>query len=416
MQLKTILNRIERQPRFVYTDVRWADDDRVALEIGLRPRRGCHPRCSGCGRQRPGYDMLPVRRWQFVPLWGLAVFFVYGRRRVDCPDCGIVMEAVPWADGKQWATRSFAWFLARWAKRLAWKEVGEIFGVSWGVVFRAVEMAVQWGRARINLRKLIAIGVDEVAWQKGHHYLTVVYDIGKWGSRLLWVGRDREEASLEGFFKWLGRRRSRRLRFIASDMWQPYLNVIARKAKQAAHFLDRYHVVANMNKAIDKIRAEEAKKLRREGEEPVLAQSRWCLLKRPVNLTEKQKGRLAELLRLNLRTVRAYLLKERFQFFWNYISPYWAGRFLDQWCRDVMRSRLDPMKKIARSLRAHRPLLLNWFRARHQLRAGAVEGTNNKLKLITRRAYGFRCFHVIQIALYHALGDLPEPKGTHKFC
>lgn len=114
--------------------------------------------------------------------------------------------------------------------------------------------------------------------------------------------------------------------------------------------------------------------------------------------------------------MRPYLLKEDFQFLWDYVSAGWAGRFLDAWCRRAMRSRIEPMKKIARSLRLHRPLILNWFRARQLIALGAVEGFSNKAKLTTRKSYGFRVFGVIQIALYHALGNLPEPEGTHRFC
>ena len=118
----------------------------------------------------------------------------------------------------------------------------------------------------------------------------------------------------------------------------------------------------------------------------------------------------------NLKTVRAYLLKEDLQRFWNYQSAAWAGRFLDQWCQRTMRSRLDPMKKVARMLRSHRALLLNWFRAKGRVALGAVEGFNNKAKITSRRAYGYRSFDVMKIALYHTLGDLPEPEFTHRFC
>ena len=113
--------------------------------------------------------------------------------------------------------------------------------------------------------------------------------------------------------------------------------------------------------------------------------------------------------------MRAYLLKEDFQFFWDYVSPAWAGKFLDRWCTRAMRSRIDPMKRVARMLRNHRELLLNWFRARGQISAGAVEGLNNKLKVTTRKAYGFRTFKAAEIALYHTLGQLPEPHFTHRF-
>jgi transposase len=171
-----------------------------------------------------------------------------------------------------------------------------------------------------------------------------------------------------------------------------------------------------MSKAIDEVRAQEAKKPKAEGYEPVLKSSRWLLLRRPENLSEKQETRLAQLLQYNLKTVRAYLLKAAFQFFWGYLCPYWAGQSLDRWCTQTMRSRIESMKKVARMSRRHRALLLNWFRAQGALSNGVVEGFNNKVKLTTRKSYWFRAFRAAEIALFHALGALPEPEFTHKFC
>src|SRR5215471_8092565 len=185
-------------------------------------------------------------------------------------------------------------------------------------------------------------------------------------------------ATLNGFFNTFGEDRAQQLKFICSDMWRPYLDVMAKKASQALHVLDRFHIVAYMNKAIDHVRAQEARDLKAKGYEPVLKQSRWCLLKRPENRTEAQNIKLKELLQYNLKIVRSFLLKEDFQFFWEYTSPHWAGLFLDHWCRRTMRSQIEPMKKVARTLRAHRELLLNWFRARKQISAGMVEGFNNR--------------------------------------
>ena len=126
--------------------------------------------------------------------------------------------------------------------------------------------------------------------------------------------------------------------------------------------------------------------------------------------------KLSEILRYNLRTVRAFLQREDFQRFWEYKSAAWAGKFLDEWTSRVMRSRLEPMKKVARTLRTHRALILNWFRAHGELSSGAVEGLNNKVKLVTRKSYGFRTAEVAKLALLHNLGHLPEPKRTHRFC
>ncbi len=134
------------------------------------------------------------------------------------------------------------------------------------------------------------------------------------------------------------------------------------------------------------------------------------------DLTDKQAVKLSELLRTNLKTVRAYLMREDFQRFWEYRSPVWAGKFLDEWCQRAMRSRIEPMKKMARTLRKHKELLLNWFHAKGEISSGTVEGFNNKAKLTMRKAYGFRTANAIEIALFHSLGDLPQPEFTHRFC
>ncbi len=417
MQLKSILNRVQLHPGFVYGAIRWRDPQtRMILDVEIRSRQGSRPVCSKCGQPGPGYDRLSERRFEFVPLWGLTVFFLYALRRVNCSTCGVKVERIPWATGKQQLTTTYAWFLARWARRLPWKEVAGIFGSSWEHVFRSVKMAVEWGLAHRDLSNVTAIGIDEIAWKKGHKYLTLVYQIDAGCRRLLWVGKERTQQTLRQFFKEFGSERTARLRFICSDMWRPYLRIVADVAGQALHVLDRFHVMTHVSKAIDQVRAREAKDLKAAGQEPVLTGSRWCLLKRPEHLTDKQTVKLRELLALNLRTVRAYLLKEDLQRFWSYASAYWAGLFLDEWCKRTMRSKLVPMKKVARMLRSHRALLLNWFRAKGKIALGAVEGLNNKAKVTTRKAYGYRSFEVMKIALYHTLGNLPEPEGTHRFC
>ena len=146
-----------------------------------------------------------------------------------------------------------------------------------------------------------------------------------------------------------------------------------------------------------------------------MRKARWLLLKRRENLRDEQYFRLRDLLRYNLKTVRAYLLKQTFQQLWDYNSPAWADKFLDEWCRQTMRSRIEPLKKIARSLRQHRPLILNYFRAHKTLSSGVVEGLNNKAKVTMRKSYGFRTYRVLVLARYHSLGKLPEPELAHDF-
>ena len=417
MQLKTILNRVQKFKSFVYKSMRWVGTDAAPeLEVEVAERANGQPICSACGRRSPGYDRLPKRRFEFLPLWGIKVFLVYAPRRVACSRCGIRVEQMPWALGKRPLTKAYGWFLASWARRLSWKETASVFRTSWESVFRSVEMAVEWGRAHQDLGGVQAIGIDEIAWKKGHRYLTLVCQIDTHCRRLLWIGKERKARTLLGFFRWFGTERSQGLRYICSDMWKPYLKVVAKKAGQAVHVLDRFHIMAHFSKALDEVRAGEVKELKAKGYEPVLTKSRWLLLKRPENLSDRQDSKLAELLQYNLRSVRAYLLKEEFQFFWHYRSPYWARQFLDRWCTKTMRSKIDPMKKVARMLRGHRELLLNWFRAKGQLSSGVVEGFNAKAKLTSRKSYGFRTFRGAEIALYHALGALPEPESTHRFC
>ncbi len=414
MELTTILNHCHPQRGFVYLPARFSADKKT-VEVSVRPRQGTAAVCSGCHRPAPGYDRLPERRFEFIPFWGILVFLLYRMRRVHCRSCGIKVEEVPWSDGKHQSTKAHMLFLAQWARKLSWKETAESFHTSWDRVCDAVEYVVGWGLEHRTLESIQAIGVDEIQYAKGHKYLTLVYQIDQGFTRLLWVGKERTIESFQGFFTVIGDGLASQIQFVCSDMWPPYLDVIRRKCSQALHILDRFHIVAKMNQALDEVRAGETRRMAQDGHRPLLSKSRWCVLKRKENLTAKQRIRLRDLLRYNLRTVRAYLLKEDFQQFWNYNSPTWAGLFLDFWCRQTMRSRIEPMKKIARTLRTHRPLLLNYFKARKEFSSGVVEGLNNKAKVTMRRSYGFRTFRILELALYHSLGHLPEPQLTHEF-
>lgn len=417
MLLKTVLNRLQRFKGFVYRSIRLVESSRgPEVEVEIRARLGSRPICSCCGRRGSQYDLQRERRYRFVPLWGMPVWFVYRPRRVDCSRCrAVFVEQVPWAVGKAHHTIMLQCFLSHWAKKLSWREVAREFRVSWNVVYRSIEYVVHWGLERRDLTGIASIGVDELLSWRGHRYVTVVYQIDAHCKRLLWVGRDRTAESFSRFFDMLGEPLCGGIRYVCSDMWKAYLEVVRIRVPQAIHVLDRFHIVANLNRALDEVRAKEAKRLKVKGDDAPLKRTRWCILKRPENLTKKQRGRLRTLLRMNLQTVRAYLLARDFQHLWSYASPTWAGRFLDLWCRTVMRSRIEPLKKMARQFRGHRELILNYFRARKQLSSGIVEAMNNNAKLTMRKAYGFRTFRALEIALFHQLGALPEPQATHRF-
>lgn len=422
LQVKTLLNAIQRFPGFVFHDIRLCrhrDGRPSGIEITAKPHEAIAARCSRCLQPAAGYDRLPPRRWLFVPLWGIVTWFLYAARRVNCPTCGIVIEHVPWSEGKRPVTLAMMCFLSQWARRLSWRETARAFQTSWECVYRSVEWCVQWGLAHRKLEGVEAIGVDEIHWGRGKradNFLTVIYQIDSHCRRLLWVGRRRTQATLRRGLAALGEPVVSGLRFVCSDMWKPYLNVIAAKAAQALHVLDRFHITMHLNQALDQVRRAESGRLRDQGAGQKLKRMRWQLLRRGSRVRGLARQRLNGLLRGNLATGRAWLLKEMFRDFWRYRSLTWARAFLSVWTERALRSRLEPMRKVARMLRAHEELLMNWFRAKGEISAGAVEGLNNKIRVVTRRSYGFRTYGAMEIALYHTLGRLPDPELTHRFC
>jgi transposase len=420
LEVKTILNRIQHFVGFVYEDIRLHCHRGQARQIDIQvaAHTGMRARCSICQQPMPGYDWLEERRWRFVPLWGLKTYFIYTPRRVNCAEHGVVVEHLPWSDGKRPVTLAMMGFLARWARRLSWRETARVFQTSWEAVYRSVEWFVAWGLEHRELADVESIGVDEIHWGPGkraNSYLTVIYQIDQHCRRLLWVGKRRTQATLRRGLAALGPAVVQGVRFVCSDMWQPYLKVLRTQVGHALHVLDRFHITQHLNQALDQVRRAESGRLLGKAAER-LKRMRWPLLHKRQHVRGHARVKLVRLVRSKLATARAWILKEAFDHFWSYKSVVWAQAFLETWCRRAMRSRLEPMKKVARMLRSHEALILNWFRAKKEISSGSVEGLNNKIRVVTRRAYGFRTFHAMEMALYHTLGRLPEPESTHRFC
>lgn len=418
MRVRTLLNHCYKFKSFVYARERFEEcETGIRLIVDVVPRENGRVICSSCQRSAPVYDHQPTARYfEFVPLWGIAVFFCYVMRRVNCRHCGVKVEQLPWAQGKNSLTEAYQLFLARWARKLSWQEVAQSFNTSWDKVYQSVRRVVDYGLKHRDLTGIESVGVDEIQYGKGHRYLTVLYQIDTGRKRLLSVTKERTVKSFLRGLRSLGKENLKSIRYVCSDMWPAYLKVIKKKLPLAIHVLDRFHIVKKLNEAVDEVRREEAKKMKSEGFEPILKDSRYCFLKNEENLTEKQTIKLGELLRYDLKSVRAYLLKESFQAFWNYTHPAWADKFLTAWCTQVMRSKLRPMKKFVKTVRRHQDLMLNWFRAKKSYSSGSVEGLNRKINLVTRKAYGYKSFDILKIALFHTMGGLPEPKMTHRFC
>lgn len=417
MLIKTLLNQLEHFKSFVFASAKLQIiNDSKTIVVEIKPRANSKPECPICSKCCATYDTRPARMFEYVPIWDFKVFFQYAPRRAACLIHGIKIELMPWASGKEQMTTSYKIYLSRWAKRLSWKETADIFKTSWESVYRAVQYVVEFGLLNRKLDNVTEIGVDEIQVFKGHKYLTMVYQLDAGARKLIWCGMERKVKTLLRFFHEFGKERNAKLKYVCSDMWQPYLKVIKKKAPNALNILDRFHIMKKFNEAIDLIRRGEVKLFKAEDQENVLLKGRWLLLKRPENLDKKQTTRLKKLLKLNISSIKGYILREDFQQFWEYKYPGSAEKFLDNWITRALKTNLDPMKKVAKMLRNHKPLIMNWFRAKGLLSSGAVEGLNLKAKLTIRKAYGFKSTECLKTAMYHTLGDLPEPKCGHRFC
>jgi transposase len=391
--------------------VRRVFEEAERLVVELDVRRGWRQPCSVCGTLSRVRDRLAVRDWRHVPMWGIPVTLRYAPARVRCKHCGkIVVEAIPWSQGKCRLSQGLIWLLSAWCKLLPWDRVAKLFGVHWNTVATAVHQAVAYGLEHRDLDGVLYIGIDELSRRKGHVYVTNVYDLKR--KRLIWSGEGRSLETLGRFFDEHGEALKGRIKGVCCDMWQPYIDTIKLRLPEAVLVFDRFHVVQKLLQAVDQVRRDEANELQKTNPE-LLKKTRYIWLKNPENLTDKQRARLGHLEQLNLRSNRAYLLKETFREFWDYDNRKGAQRFLKKWFWWATHSRLKPMRDFAWTMKNHLDDLLNYFEMR--IDNGAVEGMNNKAKVVSHRCYGFRTATHYITALYHCLGDLPEPQLVHKF-
>jgi len=413
MRIRTLLNKCEKLKSFVYENdyIQGAD-----LIIEVRARKNSKPVCSSCKKRGSTYDHSPVsRKYEFVPLWGMRVFLSYRMRRVNCKKCGVKTEEVPWAKGKNTVTKTYSQFLAHWAKKMSWNEVAKTFKTTWHSVYISVKQIVEYGLENRQLDNIISIGVDEIKFGEGHKYLTLIYQLDKGIKRLLCIEKERTVNSLLSALEALGEENLKKIKFVCSDMWRPYLKVIKDMLPNALNILDRFHVKKKLNDAVDDVRKAEVKQMKKDGFEPVLEKTKYCFLKNEENLTQKQKLKLDDVLRLDLKSVKAYLLKNSFEIFWRYNSPRWAKWYIRKWCERVNKSNLKPMKGFVKTLKRHEDLLMNWFRAEKKYSSGIVEGLNRRVNLVTRKSYGFKNYEILKLALFHTMGHLPEPEQTHRY-
>jgi transposase len=357
----------------------------------VRPKAGFARRCSRCRRRCPGYDTSPAaRRWRGLDLGSTQVYLQATTRRVSCREHGVVVAAVPWARPGSRFTIAFedtcAWLVCHAALsviavllRVAWRSVSDI--VARVVADRAGQLD--------RLAGLRRIGIDEISYRKGQRYLLVVtcHDTG----RLVWAGKNRNMETLGRFFDHLGTERARQLTHVSADGAQWIHDVVTARAPAAVLCLDAFHVVAWATEALDKIRREMAARLRAGGhddEAAAMKGSRWALLKNPPNLTGDQRTTLASIAKANGGLYRAYLLKEQLREIFACRDPQKARALLGGWIAWAQRCRLEPFVKLAKTIKRYRQLILN--AVEHGLSNARSEATNTHLRLLTRRAYGYR--------------------------
>lgn len=305
MQLKTILNSVTNYKSFRFGKISFEKKGEPDQHIGveIHPRKNGKAICSECGRKCPTYDTArEPRRFGFVSLWAIPVYFLYKMRRVTCPKHGVIVEEVPWGDGKCTQTVEQRQFLFNWARRLSWSETAECSNTTFGKVFRAVKWIVDWGLKHRSLDGVKSLGVDEIQVRKGQNYATVVYQLGGENKRLIGIEQGRKEESFDKFFEKFDEgtegdeKRSKKIKWFCSDMWKPYMKVIAKTCTNALNILDRFHVKGHLTDAVNETRKEDVKKLKDEGREPVLTKSKYIFLKNPENLTDPQVDKLSELM------------------------------------------------------------------------------------------------------------------------
>jgi transposase len=383
-----------------------SDPDTGDVVVWCRPFRAALPRCGRCGRVAVGYDRGEGRRrWRALDAGPLRVFIEADAPRVDCPEHGATVVAVPWARHRARHTYGFedtvAWLVRHCAKSV----VAVLLRVAWETVGAIIErvMASVDDRIGDRLAGVRRIGIDEVSYQKGHKYLVVVVDHAT--GRLLWVGDGRTKKTLAGFFDLLGEDGCARVALVSADGADWIADMVGLRCPNARLCMDPYHVVSWATKALDLVRRRVVNTTRRQQGATAAASikdSRWALLKNPANLTERQRLKLAEIQKTNLHLYRAYLLKEQLR------QVFAAGgeeriELLDAWLTWAARCQIPEFVELARKMRRYRDDIAHTLV--HRLTNGPVEGLNARVRLIINIARGFRSVHALMATLRLHLGD-----------
>ena len=381
MRVTTAFNRLLALQGARVTDVLFGAAG-VSVRVALTRRRAV---CSACGQVCARVHDRALRRWRHLDLAGNRCFVEYALRRVRCPDCGVRVEAVPWARPAARHTRDFEDLVALMAQQMAKTPITALLRIGWDTVGQIVERVVADRLDADRLAGLLMIGCDEISYRRGQRYLTQICDHET--GAIVWAKPGRNAATLQAFFTELGDRRAS-IRAVSIDMNGGYEKAIRDGLPDAEVCFDPFHVVQLAGRAVDDVRRAEWNangKFKTPGGRWV-KHSRWSLLKAPEKQSIEQLCRLAEVQQHNRGMYRAFLLYHQLRLLYQ-IGPAAAPEHLRAWLAWASRSRLKPFVRLARTLRAHRDAILAAIRL--GLSNGRMEGLNSKVRLLSHRSFGF---------------------------
>lgn len=310
-------------------------------------------------------------------------------RRVQCKRCGKVKrEKLPWLSKNPFYTKRFSYYVGRKCRAMTVKDVAKELKLDWHAVKGLEKEYMQEQLRRNPVSAPRTIGIDEISLRKGHIYRIVVSDLER--RKPIWYGgEDRAEESMDIFYKWLGPKKTKKIQLAVMDMWKAFEKSTKKNAPGAAILYDKFHVIRHLGDALDKVRKIEYARLSGKDRSYIKGQ-KYTLLSNRENLTLDGQKALKKLLKANKRLNAAYLLKESFGQLWSYQTEGWARRFFDNWKNGLRWQRLEPYEKFAKMIERHWDGIAAYSRPENKVPLGFVEGMNNKIRVIQRRAYGLR--------------------------
>ncbi len=328
-------------------------------------------------------------------------------RRVWCRSCGAVkQEKLPWVADNPFYTKRFAFFVGRRCRAMTLQDVARELHLDWRTVKELDKHYMREQLRRVGTPGPKIIGVDEIAIRKGHTYRIVVSDLER--RRAIWFGgTDRSAESLDLFYEGLGAKKSKQIRLAVMDMWQPFQTstLKATHAPQAKILFDKFHILRHLNEALDKVRKSEYARLSGKRRQFIKGQ-KYTLLSHRENLSLDGRRALKKLLQANKRLSTAYVLKEAFGQLWDYKKEGWARRFFEHWQAALKWQRLRPYEKFAEMIERHWDGIAAYCQPENKVALGFVEGLNNKIRVMQRRAYGLRDEEYLRLKILTCM--LPE--------